>query len=88
MIKNNNPSKQKKANPNQLKLKNIILQRKLKKRLILYAYKQNTARVIYTTPQRRVVTSPVIRKKPVIKKKKNPIPNASHKAPFHTKGYN
>ena len=22
------------------------------------------------------------------KKKKNPIPNASHKAPFHTKGYN
>ena len=22
------------------------------------------------------------------KKKKNPIPNASHKAPFHTRGYN
>lgn len=39
----------------------------------MYAYKQNTARVIYTAPQRRVVSSPVVRKKPVVKKKKNPI---------------
>lgn len=39
----------------------------------MYAYKQNTARVIYTTPQRRVTKPAVVRKKPVIKKKKNPI---------------
>lgn len=40
----------------------------------MYAYKQqNTARVIYTTPQTRVVKPSVIRKKPVLKKKKNPI---------------
>lgn len=39
----------------------------------MYAYKQNTARVIYTTPQRRVTKPAVVRKKPVLKKKKNPI---------------
>ena len=38
----------------------------------MYAYKQQSqVRTLHTVPQRRVVTSPVVRKKPKLKKKKN-----------------
>ena len=42
------------------------------RRLILYAYREQTqVRKIHAVPQHRVVSSPAVRKKPKIKKKKN-----------------
>ena len=50
----------------------LLFNSKAIRRAVLYAYRQQTqVRTLHAIPQRRVVTSPVVRKKPKVKKKKN-----------------